>query len=158
MPTVLSANRIRLAVQPEVTEPTGSSFDVLGFPIRSLSTRKVNTTVELAPGESFMLAGLISDQVDSTVESIPGISEIPVLSALFRGNAYERTQTELVIAVTPYLVDPMSGTDVRLPSDNYQAASIMESVFYGALGSVSNESVTLSQTPSLEGPIGFMVD
>lgn len=105
-----------------------------------------------------MIAGLIRDQMNSTIEQVPGISEIPVLSALFRSTAYQRNETELVIAVTPYIVDPLKSGDVQLPTDDFRPASMMESFFYGALGSLKGDVRRLSQKPSLEGPIGFMVD
>jgi Flp pilus assembly secretin CpaC len=63
-----------------------------------------------------------------------------------------------VIAVTPYVVDPVKSTDVRLPTDNFAPPSQMEMIFYGALGTLAGNSLQTSQTPVLEGPIGFMVD
>lgn len=159
VPYVLSENRIRLAVQPEVSEISEADNVVVNnFVVPSITTRRAKTTVELAPGESFMIAGLIRDQMNSTIKQIPGIAEIPVLSALFRSTAYQRNETELVIAVTPYVVDPLKSSDVRLPTDDFRPASTMESFFYGALGSLQGDVRRLSQTPSLEGPVGFMVD
>ena len=159
VPYVLSENRIRLAVQPEVSEISDADNVVVNnFVVPSVTTRRAKTTVELAPGESFMIAGLIRDQLNSTIQQIPGIAEIPVLSALFRSTEYQRSETELVIAVTPYIVDPLKNNDVRLPTDDFRPASMMESFFYGALGSLQGDVRRLSQKPSLEGPIGFMVD
>lgn len=105
-----------------------------------------------------MIAGLLRDQVNTTVDEIPGVAEVPILSALFRSTSFQRQETELVIAVTPYLVDPVSGTDIRLPTDNYRPASVMEQFFYGALGSLSGDALAESNRPGLEGPIGFMVE
>lgn len=159
LPIVLSDSRIRISVAPEISEISDiGAITVGGFEIPSLSTRRAKTTVELAPGESFMIAGLLRDQSDSQIDQVPGLGEVPVLGALFRSVDYQRDQTELVIAVTPYLVDPVTGDEVRLPTDGFRPPSMMEQFFYGALSSVSNESLRKSQTPSLEGPIGFMVD
>jgi pilus assembly protein CpaC len=158
-PFVLSENRIRIAVEPEVSEISDdATLEISGFSIPSLTTRRAETTVELAPGESFMIAGLIQDKVVSTISQLPGVGEIPILSALFRSTSFQRQETELVLAVTPYLVDPMASGDVKLPTDDFRAASVMESFFYGALGASSEETQRLSQTPQAEGPIGFMVD
>ncbi len=159
-PYVLSENRIRVQVQPEVSEISNeTTVEVAaGISVPTFNIRRANTTVELAPGESFMIAGLIQDTMTSTISQLPGVSEIPILSALFRSTAYQRNETELVLAVTPYIVDPMKTTDVRLPTDNFRPASFMENVFYGALGSLSGGTEKFSQTPTLEGPIGFMVD
>jgi pilus assembly protein CpaC len=153
-PYVLSENRIRVQVNPEVSEISQeNSFTTAeGYVAPSLITRRASTTVELAPGEGFMIAGLLKDTMTSTLEQLPGSSEVPVLSALFRSTAYRRNETELVIAVTPYIVDPTNAGDVKLPTDNFRPATFMESVFFGALGAVADN------TPSAEGPVGFIVD
>ena len=156
VPLVLSDNRIRLTVMPEVSQIDAQLVPSSSTP--GLDTRRAKTTVELAPGESFMIAGLIQDTLNANVNQVPGASEIPVLGALLRSTSYTRSETELVIAVTPYIVDPLKSSDVRLPSDDFRPASIMEQFFYGALGSMSGNAYRISQTPSLEGPIGFMTD
>jgi len=159
IPYVFTENRIRLNVMPEVSELSSEdSVTLNGFVIPSFTTRRAKTTVELAPGESFMIAGLIRDEMTSVLRQIPGVNEVPVLGALFRSTDFQSNETELVIAVTPYLVDPMKGNDVRMPTDNFRPASTMEMFFYGALGSIAHGERRLSQTPSLEGPIGFMVE
>jgi pilus assembly protein CpaC len=94
----------------------------------------------------------------ASVDQLPGVKELPVLGALFRSTQFQRNETELVIAVTPYIVDPLKSSDVKLPTDNFRPASQMEQFFYGALGSLSGNASTISQTPPVEGPIGFMVD
>lgn len=158
-PFVLSENRIRMEVQPEVSELDYSNAVTLNnFRVPAISTRRAKTTVELAPGESFMIAGLIKDQVRSSIDQLPGVKELPILGALFRSTDFQRNETELVIAITPYIVDPVKGADVKLPTDNFAPASQMETFFYGALGTMSGDIPRISQTPSVEGPIGFMVD
>jgi pilus assembly protein CpaC len=158
MPFVLSENRIRLAVAPEVSELSEPAAPIAGVSLPTLNTRRAKTTVELAPGESFMIAGLIRDNLNAVVRQLPGISEIPIFSALLRSTSYSRNETELVITVTPYLVDPMKASDIRLPTDGFKTASTMEQFFYGALSAISESSVRRAETPQLEGPIGFMVD
>lgn len=158
-PYVLAANRIRLIVAPEVSEVDYSvTVSTGGVEVPGLRTRKVSTTVELAPGESFMIAGLLQDSSRANISEVPGIAEVPILSALFRSSAFQREETELVISVTPYLVDPVVSADIKLPSEDYRAPSMMEQVFYGALGSLNGNVTRISQTPSLEGPIGLMLD
>ncbi len=159
-PFVLSENRIRIQVMPEVSEVSnaGSVQIATGVSVPAFNVRRASTTVELAPGESFMIAGLIQDSMQSTIEQLPGIGEVPILSSLFRSTSYQRQETELILAVTPYIVDPLKSSDIRLPSDDFRPASFMESVFYGALGTLNGDAQRISQTPSLEGPIGFMVD
>lgn len=157
VPYVLSDNRIRVSVQPEVSEIDQSSLSIPGV-APALVTRRAKTTVELAPGESFMIAGLMSDRLNSNINQIPGASSIPVLGALLRSTAYQRNETELVIAVTPYIVDPMKSSDVRLPTDDFRPASVMEQFFYGSLGAISGDEYKQNQLPSLEGPVGFITD
>lgn len=158
-PLVLSENRIRVEVAPEVSEINEDNAVIVnGIRIPSISTRRARTTVELAPGESFMIAGLLQDRIQSTVDQVPGIAELPIISALFRSTAYQRQETELVLAITPYIVDPAISSDIVLPTDEFRPASVMEAFFYGALGSISHGEERISQDASFEGPIGFMVD
>ena len=158
-PYVLSESRVRMTVQPEVSEISSSNpTRVAGFDVPSINTRRARTTVELAPGESFMIAGLIKDQMGANIEQLPGVKELPIIGALFRSTSFQRNETELVIAVTPYLVDGMKSSDVKLPTDDFRPASQVESFFFGALGSLSGRAGAIAKTPGLEGPIGFMVD
>lgn len=154
-PYVLSPNRIRIQVNPEVSSLSNENSITLtsGFRAPSIVTRRASTTVELAPGESFMIAGLVRDDINTNIDQLPGAGNIPVLGALFRSTAFNRNETELVISVTPYLVDPAKSGDVKLPADDYRPPSFMEQVFYGALSSTRGE-----KNPSLEGPSGFMTD
>lgn len=158
-PFVLSENRIRIAVEPEVSEINQeSSLQIEGFTVPAFTTRRAQTVIELSPGESFMIAGLIQDELASSVDTLPGLKEIPILGSLFSSVAYQREETELVLAVTPYLVDPIVSGDIKLPTDNFRPASFMEMFLYGAMGSLHGDVDRLSQTPTIEGPIGFMVD
>ncbi len=154
-PYVLSPNRIRIQVNPEVSEISNlnSISTTSGFVAPSIITRRASTTVELAPGESFMIAGLVSDGINTSIDQLPGGGEIPVLGALFRSTAFRRNESELVISVTPYLVDPMKSSDIKLPTDDYRPASFMESIFFGAIGGTRGQ-----KDPSVEGPSGFMTD
>lgn len=159
-PDVLSQNRIRMIVQPEVSEISNANSIVMsGFTIPSITTRRAKTTVELAPGESFMIAGLIKDNTRSSIDQLPGVKELPVLGALFRSTEFQRNETELVISVTPYIVDPLKNSDVKLPTDDFRPASQVEMFFYGALGAImtGENSVKIPQV-EVEGPTGFMMD
>lgn len=158
-PFVLTQNRIRMTVSPELSElDTANQVTFSGGQIPALVSRRAVTTVELAPGEAFMIAGLIRDNVNTSIDEVPGIAEVPIISSLFRSSSYRHEETELVISVTPYIVDPIVGSDIRLPTDEYRSASVMEMFFYGALGSMVGDSQRIGQTPVLEGPIGYMVE
>jgi pilus assembly protein CpaC len=128
---------------------------VQGFDAPSFNTRRASTTVELAPGEGFMIAGLIKDTLLSQIDQLPGVGEIPVLSALFRSTSFQRNETELIIAVTPYIVDPVKSGDIKMPTDDFRPATFVESIFLGAVGAQKSQN---GSNPSLEGPSGFMTD
>ena len=158
-PDVLSENRIRILVQPEVSEVVFTQgVTVSGLPVPSITTRRMKTTVELAPGESFMIGGLLKDQTNATIQQLPGLKELPVLGALFRSTNFQRNESELVIAVTPYLVDPLKSSDVKLPTDDFRPANQMEMFFFGTLGAITANGHPSEETPQLEGPTGFMMD
>jgi len=158
-PSVLDATRIHMEVQPEVSElDSANALQISGFSVPAITTRRAKTTVELAPGEGFMIAGLLKDQTSASVDQLPGMKELPILGALFRSTSFQRNETELVIAVTPYIVDPLKSSDVKMPTDDFRPASQMEMFFYGALGSLAGTTTAPTQQQALEGPTGFMMD
>ncbi|HEY3835403.1 MAG TPA: type II and III secretion system protein, partial [Bryobacteraceae bacterium] len=88
-----------------------------GFNIPALSTRKVETEVELSPGQSFVIAGLLDDRVTQNLSRIPGIGDVPVLGALFRSHSHSRSKTELFVVVTPEIRSPLAGpAQVPMPA------------------------------------------
>ena len=112
-PTILSGNRISMRVRPEVSSlTTAGGVELANFVIPGLTTRRAETTVELASGQSFAIAGLFLDNSIQNLRQLPGLSNIPILGQLFDSDRFERRETELVIIVTPYLVKP---TDQRIP-------------------------------------------
>ncbi len=119
-PTVLSNGRISIRVRPEVSELSSQGAITLnGFQVPALITRRAETTVELGSGQSFMIAGLLSNNAQNQIEKAPGLGDIPILGNLFRSTTWRRGETELVIVVTPYLVKPVNDRDIRLPTDGY---------------------------------------
>lgn len=120
-PVVLGNGRISLRVKPEVSEISSQSVVVNGSQYPSLSTRSAETTVELGSGQSFMIAGLIQNNAVNTIDKAPGLGDVPILGNLFRSSAFKRNETELVIVVTPYLVNPVDDKDIHLPTDGFQA-------------------------------------
>ncbi len=108
-PVVLGDGRVRLEVNPDVSELDYSHAVNVGAgqPVPGITERSVNTTVEMAEGQTFALAGLLQDNVNATDSQIPLLGDIPVLGALFRSVRYERKETELVVMVTPHLVHAM---------------------------------------------------
>jgi pilus assembly protein CpaC len=134
-PTVLSDGRISLRVRPEVSQLNyQNGVQMGGTIVPGISTRRAETTVELGSGQSFVIAGLLQNTHDNSIDKTPGLGDVPVLGALFRSNAFQRGETELVIVVTPYLVKPVNANEVVLPTDGYKAPTDLERVFLGELG------------------------
>lgn len=134
-PTVLADGRISLRVRPEVSQLTSAgAVQINGTTIPALSTRRAETTVELGSGQSFMIAGLLQNNHNNSIDQAPGLGDVPVLGALFRSNSFQRNETELVIVITPYLVKPVNANDIVLPTDGYKAPSDLGRVFLGELG------------------------
>ena len=115
-PTVIGEHRIQLRVAPEVSS---LDFDIAlnGTPGRSV--RRTETTIELASGQSFVIAGLLSQSTSENLSKTPGIGDIPILGALFKSEQFRREETELIIIVTPYLVRPISDQKIPLPTDPF---------------------------------------
>ena len=126
-PTVLSNGRISIRVRPEVSElSTQGAVTLNGFQIPALTIRRAETTVELGSGQSFMIAGLLSNFAQNAVDKTPGAGDLPILGSLFRSTSFRRGETELVIVVTPYLVNPVDAADIKLPTDGYQSPNIVQ--------------------------------
>lgn len=117
-PTVLGDKVISMIIEPEVSsiDPT-ASVSVNGLVVPGLQTRRASTTVELRDGESFAIAGLIRRDFQTTVKQLPLLGSIPILGALFRSSSFKKGETELLIVVTPRLVQPLRPDQVRLPTD-----------------------------------------
>jgi pilus assembly protein CpaC len=104
-PTILGTDLINLKVRPEVSSLDFSNAITLnGFRVPALSSRRTETEVELQDGQTFAIAGLMNNTLNSTMDKIPGIGDIPVLGYLFRSRAYQKNQTELVVMITPQIL------------------------------------------------------
>ena len=114
-PTVVSRNRITLKVAPEVSElDYNNAVVIAGTQVPGLSVRLTDTSISLADGESFIISGLISSNVRSAVDKMPGLGNLPIIGAFFRQSALNREETELLMIVTPHLVQPLAA-NARLP-------------------------------------------
>jgi pilus assembly protein CpaC len=108
-PTITPRGTIRLRVNPEVSSlDFANAVSIGGFNVPALSTRKVDTEVELDSGQSFVIAGLLDNSTSENLSKIPGLSNIPVLGKLFQSRARTKKNTELLVIVTPELVRPIA--------------------------------------------------
>lgn len=151
-PTVLADGRISLRVRPTV-----SSLDfTLNADVPALKSRTAETTVELGSGQAFMIAGLLNNETSNSVNKVPGLGDIPILGSLFKSRSFQRSETELVIMVTPYLVKPMNASDVRLPTDGFRNATQAQGLFLqqGNDGISGARGLGPTRAPGSPTPVG----
>jgi len=128
-PTVLANGRISLRVRPEVSQLSNDgAIQQNGFTIPALTVRRAETTVELGSGQSFMIAGLLNNDAQNTIQKAPGLGDLPILGNLFKSTSFQKHQTELVIVVTPYLVNPVDDSEIKLPTDGFNAPTTFQQV------------------------------
>lgn len=114
-PSLTGNGTLKMFVRPEVsTIDIANAVTVGGFTIPALATRRIESTIELGPGQSFVIGGLIDDRANESLSKVPGLGSIPILGALFRSRNENRTKSELIVMVTPEVVEPLEAADPRL--------------------------------------------
>ena len=167
-PTVLSSGKINMQVAPEVSDLDFSNAVAFqGFVVPGLSTRRVSTTVELADGQSFAIAGLLRENVREDIRKFPVLGDIPILGPLFRSSNFQKNETELIVIVTPHLVKPLDMAKQPLPTDQFIEPDDVEFYLMGRLeGEPKEKSApttgkTASMAPArkggLDGDFGHIV-
>jgi pilus assembly protein CpaC len=158
-PVVLADGRISMRVRPEVSQldnANGVTLDNVRVP--ALTTRRAETTVELGSGQSFMIAGLLQNTANNSIDKAPFLGDIPILGALFRSTKFQRNETELVIIVTPYLVRPVSG-QLATPIDGYRVPNdgrrdFLGQTFTGQSGAVEPTAIQApAPAPAVSGTV-----
>ena len=160
----IHGERINLHVAPEVSQLSATGSITIGsIQVPGLTTRRADTTLELASGQSFAIGGLLQNNVSQTVEKFPWLGDVPILGPLFRDNAFLRNESELVIIVTPYIVRPVSNpAALRGPTDGFRSASDQDQLLNGNTYRPQNTRQT--PVPSsrngtgLIGPAGFELE
>lgn len=153
-PTVLSSGRISLRIQTRVSEPiAATSGSGSGVEYRK---RDAETVLELPSGGSLALAGLIRDDISQDTSGVPVASKLPLFGALFREKSLERTETELVIIATPYLVRPVGRSQLSRPDDNFNPATDASSVFLGHVNRIYGRKDAALPQGRYEGNVGFI--
>jgi pilus assembly protein CpaC len=159
VPTVMSSDRISMHVRPEISQLTDQGAVQLtagnnSLVIPALQVRRADTTVELGSGQSFAIAGLLSDSVTHTSNNVPFLGEIPGIGALFRSDSFKRQETEIVILVTPFVVRPVSDpTALHEPSEGWRPPNDLERLL------LLRQSGGPAATPvaHISGDAGFIV-
>lgn len=167
VPVVLGDGKIRLKVAPEVSDldfTTAVKFN--GFVIPGLTQRKLQTTVEMTEGQTFALAGLLNNNVAATKDVTPLLGDLPVVGALFRSVRYQRKETELVVIVTPRLVEPLNPAQVpTLPGEKWRHPTEGDLFWQRDLGGPTGDkkkaapaanAAAPEQTPRFKGQFGFV--
>jgi len=164
-PVVLDPTRLSIKVRPEVSELTTTGSVVInGTTIPGLAVRRAETTVELASGQSFAIAGLFQNNSSNQIQRFPWLGDIPILGTLFRSTSFQHNESELVIIVTPYIIQPVAQTsELHLPTDGVVLASDFERILLGRLTARAAAPGTTPTVPApaavhLQGDAGFMLE
>ena len=153
-PTLLAGDLVNLELEMEVSEidPT-SAVRLANIEIPGLTVRRAETTVELRPGQSFMIAGLLSESFRDQVRQVPVLGDIPILGALVRSTQYQTGQTELVMIVTPYIVQPT--TLEHLATPGFYPPSEKDLFLFGKTEGELLVDPALFPNAGLIGPTGY---
>jgi pilus assembly protein CpaC len=165
---VLDDDLINVVVSPEVSriDPT-NAVTIQGFNVPGLTTRRATTTVELRDGQSFAIAGLIQSDFQDTVRQFPVLGDVPVLGALLRSSDFQNAQSELVIIVTPHLVQPAPAGSLATPVDNFVPPSDADIWLFGRTESPSSgmgaggtnaaNALAINEAGGVQGSYGHII-
>ena len=166
-PVVMSGGRISLKLSTEVSELTSLGAFTLGgggnstLSVPGLTVRRAETTVELPSGGSLMIAGLLQQTSKQNVDSLPGMTNLPILGSLFRSRDYLNGETELVVIITPYIVQPVNPDALQTPADGFKVASDPETILLGRLNSAYKTKIKAKPAagaPTYQGPYGYVIE
>jgi pilus assembly protein CpaC len=167
-PVVMTEGRISLRVMTEVSELsndnsitlsqaiTASSVNSVTIP--SIKTRRAETTLEIPSGGSMAMAGLIQEQTKQAINGFPGLSQLPVLGALFRSRDFVNSQTELMVLVTPYIVRAVAQKDLSRPDDGFANASDPQADLLGSINRIYGVPGRVEPARNYRGTYGFITD
>ena len=163
-PVVLDKGHISLQVSTEVSELTNTGAftveglgGVNGLTIPALAVRRAETTVELPSGGSLVIGGLLQQQTKQNIDGFPGLKDLPVLGALFRSRDFQNNETELVVMITAYLVDPVQEARLARPDQGYVTATDLETIIQGRVNGVyGNAPNSSARAPG--NTVGYIID
>lgn len=159
IPVILGPGRISLKVSTEVSAlSTTQTVSIGSITLPTLTVRRASTTVELPSGGSLMIAGLLSNDITSSLAGLPGLKDLPILGALFRSSSFKENESELVITVTAYVVEPADHKAIALPTDGFIPASDLDRYLMGRLHKVYLRPERQVPAEGLQGPLGYIVE
>ncbi len=154
-PVVLDGGRIQIHLQPEVSGLNG--FTAGNDPI--FNTRTLDATVELRDGQSFAVAGLLQNDSKMSQDQLPWIGDVPILGSLFKSSSYQKHDTELVVIVTPRLVQPLTPGQVPAsPLDQTRPANDVEFFALGQMEVTPKMLKNFQTGEGVIGPYGYIID
>jgi pilus assembly protein CpaC len=157
-PLVISEGRINLKINTEVSELSNEGAIRIGdISVNGLKVRRASTNVELPSGGSLVIAGLISEDTRQNIEGVPGLKSLPILGTLFRSRDFLKQETELLVMVTPYTVNPIAQSQVAYPTDGLHDPSDAKANFMGQLNRVYGRDDKLP-SGNYEGNYGFIIE
>ena len=163
--TIGANNRINMHVRPEVSQLSNTgAVTIDSIQVPALTVRRADTTLDVASGQSFAIAGLLQNNVNQTISKFPWLGDVPVLGQLFRSESFQRNETELVIIVTPYIVRPVATANrLQSPTDGYMPSSDSQLLLYGdeyrRQPALKQGATPATRTGAgLIGPAGFEID
>ncbi|MBI1220167.1 MAG: type II and III secretion system protein family protein [Rhodobacteraceae bacterium] len=157
-PVVSRRNQISLKVDTKIREldfSNGSTTTTQTVPL--ILERSASTTIEVGSGQSFAIAGLFNSKTQEDVAKLPGFGNLPVLGALFRSTQFQKGESELVIVVTPYIVTPVSPSDIKTPVDGFQESSFTGRNFLGQMSATAPDAKGGVSVRALNGNAGAML-
>jgi pilus assembly protein CpaC len=167
-PVVLAEGRISLRVMTEVSELSNDNSITLSqavtastvnsVTIPSIKTRRAETTLEIPSGGAMAMAGLIQEQTKQAINGLPGLSQLPVLGALFRSRDYVNSQTELMVLVTPFIVRAVAQKDLSRPDDGFANASDPQADLLGSINRIYGVPGQTEPARNYRGTYGFITD
>ena len=165
LPVVIAPGRIWLKVSTEVSALSAQNSVVVpfgddSFQILGLSTRRANSTIELPSGGGIMIAGLLQNDITSSVNGVPGLMDLPILGSLFRSTSFQRNETELVILVNVMLAKPVDPDQLATPTDGFAPSHDLDRYFLGKMQSLYVKRPPEGSQPSEgpKGPIGYIIN
>jgi pilus assembly protein CpaC len=160
IPTIYDNGLIGLKLTPEVSDlDYQNAITSGGYTIPAISARRADTEIILKSGQSFAIAGLLSQSNNRNIDQVPWLGTVPVLGALFRSPAYQKKETELVIIVTANLVQPATPRDkLKVPTDNTLAANDIDFFLNGKMELLKSYKNYVERAPGVKGPYGHIIE
>ncbi|MCK7614065.1 type II and III secretion system protein family protein [Roseibium sediminicola] len=154
-PVVLSGGRISLRVKTEVSELSNEgAVTFSNITISALKVRRAESTMELPSGGTLVMAGLLKERYQQAVDGVPGLMQVPILGSLFKSRDFLRQQSELVVFVTPYVVQPVAVSKLQRPDKNLMPPSDAEAIFLNRLNKIFSPTGGIEGT--YHGQVGFI--